>query len=56
LEDGIEVLEYDAGAGDREVFGGYGRAELEVAGAYQVDDDPADLLRRLDEVGERRPG
>jgi HAD superfamily hydrolase (TIGR01549 family) len=36
--------------------GGYGRAELEVAGAYQVYDDPADLLRRLDEVGVRRPG
>lgn len=33
--------------------GGYGRAELEVAGAYQVYDDPADLLRRLDEVGVR---
>ena len=33
--------------------GGYGRAELEVAGAYQVYEDPADLLRRLDEVGVR---
>ncbi|HEX5165289.1 MAG TPA: HAD-IA family hydrolase, partial [Thermomicrobiales bacterium] len=33
--------------------GGYGRAELEVAGAYQVYEDPADLLRRLDEVGIR---
>lgn len=33
--------------------GGYGRAELEVAGAYQVYDDPADLLRHLDEVGVR---
>jgi phosphoglycolate phosphatase-like HAD superfamily hydrolase len=36
--------------------GGYGRAELEVAGAYQVYDDPADLLRRLDEVGVRTAG
>ena len=33
--------------------GGYGRAELEVAGAYRVYEDPADLLRRLDEVGVR---
>ena len=33
--------------------GGYGRAELETAGAYRVYDDPADLLRRLDEVGVR---
>jgi HAD superfamily hydrolase (TIGR01549 family) len=36
--------------------GGYGRAELEVAGAYQVYDDPADLLRHLDEVGVRTAG
>jgi HAD superfamily hydrolase (TIGR01509 family) len=34
--------------------GGYGRAELETAGAYRVYDDPADLLRHLDEVGVRR--
>jgi HAD superfamily hydrolase (TIGR01509 family) len=34
--------------------GGYGRAELEVAGAYRVYDDPADLLRHLDEVGVRQ--
>ena len=33
--------------------GGYGRAELETAGAYRVYEDPADLLRRLDEVGVR---
>ncbi len=33
--------------------GGYGRAELEVAGAYRVYEDPADLLQRLDEVGVR---
>jgi HAD superfamily hydrolase (TIGR01509 family) len=33
--------------------GGYGRAELEVAGAYRVYDDPADLLFHLDEVGVR---
>jgi HAD superfamily hydrolase (TIGR01549 family) len=33
--------------------GGYGREELESAGAYRVYDDPADLLRHLDEVGVR---
>ncbi len=33
--------------------GGYGQAELEVAGAYRVYQDPADLLRHLDEVGVR---
>jgi HAD superfamily hydrolase (TIGR01509 family) len=35
--------------------GGYGGDELREAGAYRVYDDPADLLRRLDEVGVRRP-
>jgi HAD superfamily hydrolase (TIGR01549 family) len=34
--------------------GGYGREELEKSGAYQVFDDPAELLRHLDEVGVRR--
>jgi HAD superfamily hydrolase (TIGR01549 family) len=33
--------------------GGYGREELERAGAYRVYNDPADLLRYLDEVGVR---
>ena len=33
--------------------GGYGREELERAGAYRVYDDPADLLAHLDEVGAR---
>jgi HAD superfamily hydrolase (TIGR01509 family) len=33
--------------------GGYGQEELERAGAYRVYDDPADLLRHLDEVGVR---
>ncbi|HEX5965457.1 MAG TPA: HAD family hydrolase [Pyrinomonadaceae bacterium] len=33
--------------------GGYGREELERAGAYRVYNDPADLLRHLDEVGVR---
>jgi HAD superfamily hydrolase (TIGR01509 family) len=33
--------------------GGYGRDELERAGAYRVYDDPADLLDHLDEVGVR---
>jgi HAD superfamily hydrolase (TIGR01549 family) len=34
--------------------GGYGAEELERAGAYRVYEDPADLLRHLDEVGVRR--
>jgi HAD superfamily hydrolase (TIGR01549 family) len=34
--------------------GGYGMEELERAGAYRVYDDPADLLKHLDEVGGRR--
>jgi len=33
--------------------GGYGMDELERAGAYRVYEDPADLLRHLDEVGVR---
>ncbi|MGZ4148386.1 MAG: HAD family hydrolase, partial [Actinomycetota bacterium] len=35
--------------------GGYGTEELERAGAYRVYEDPADLLRHLDEVGVRVP-
>jgi HAD superfamily hydrolase (TIGR01549 family) len=35
--------------------GGYGREELIYAGAFRVYEDPADLLRHLDEVGVRRP-
>jgi HAD superfamily hydrolase (TIGR01549 family) len=35
--------------------GGYGRDELERSGAYRVYEDPADLLRHLDEIGVRRP-
>jgi phosphoglycolate phosphatase-like HAD superfamily hydrolase len=35
--------------------GGYGFDELERAGAYRVYDDPADLLRHLDELGVRLP-
>lgn len=35
--------------------GGYGREELERAGAYRVYEDPADLLGHLDEVGVRQP-
>jgi HAD superfamily hydrolase (TIGR01549 family) len=34
--------------------GGYGSEELERAGAYRVYDDPADLLKHIDEVGARR--
>jgi HAD superfamily hydrolase (TIGR01509 family) len=33
--------------------GGYGYDELERAGAYRVYEDPAELLRHLDEVGVR---
>jgi HAD superfamily hydrolase (TIGR01509 family) len=36
--------------------GGYGREELERAGAYRVYADPADLLARADEVGVRALG
>jgi HAD superfamily hydrolase (TIGR01509 family) len=35
--------------------GGYGQDELERAGAYRVYQDPADVLRHLDEVGIRTP-
>jgi HAD superfamily hydrolase (TIGR01509 family) len=35
--------------------GGYGREELERAGAFRVYDDPADLLAHLDELGVRVP-
>ncbi len=34
--------------------GGYGQDELERAGAYRVYEDPAHLLRHLDEVGVRQ--
>jgi HAD superfamily hydrolase (TIGR01509 family) len=36
--------------------GGYGRDELERAGAYRVYNDPADLLARIHEVGVRPAG
>jgi HAD superfamily hydrolase (TIGR01509 family) len=36
--------------------GGYGREELERAGAYRVYNDPADLLARIHEVGVRPAG
>ena len=36
--------------------GGYGREELERAGAYRVYADPAELLARADEVGIRDVG
>jgi len=35
--------------------GGYGYDELQSGGAYRVYEDPADLLRHLDEVGIREP-
>jgi phosphoglycolate phosphatase-like HAD superfamily hydrolase len=34
--------------------GGYGFDELRDAGAFRVYEDPADLLRHIDEVGGRR--
>jgi phosphoglycolate phosphatase-like HAD superfamily hydrolase len=34
--------------------GGYGPDELRQSGAIRVYEDPADLLRRIDEVGGRR--
>ncbi|WP_266169270.1 HAD family hydrolase [Dyella subtropica] len=34
--------------------GGYGEDELERSGAFRVYDDPADLLRHIDEVAARR--
>jgi HAD superfamily hydrolase (TIGR01549 family) len=34
--------------------GGYGQDELERAGAARVYEDPADLLKHLDEIGSRR--
>jgi phosphoglycolate phosphatase-like HAD superfamily hydrolase len=34
--------------------GGYGADELRQAGAIRVYEDPADLLRHIDEVGGRR--
>ncbi len=34
--------------------GGYGREELERAGAYRVYEGPGDLLQHLDELGVRR--
>ena len=36
--------------------GGYGREELERAGAYRVYADPADMLARADELGVRDLG
>jgi HAD superfamily hydrolase (TIGR01509 family) len=33
--------------------GGYGREELDRAGAYRVYSDPADMLARIDEIGVR---
>ena len=36
--------------------GGYGREELERAGAYRVYADPAEMLARIDELGVRAGG
>jgi phosphoglycolate phosphatase-like HAD superfamily hydrolase len=42
------------GLGVGVLSGGYGQEELERAGAARVYEDPADLLKHLDEVGGRR--
>jgi phosphoglycolate phosphatase-like HAD superfamily hydrolase len=34
--------------------GGYGPDELKQSGAFRVYEDPADMLRHIDEVGGRR--
>ena len=34
--------------------GGYGEDELLRAGAYRVFEDPADMLKHIDELGGRR--
>ena len=41
------------GLGVGVLSGGYGQDELERAGAIRVYDDPADLLRHIDEIGGR---
>jgi HAD superfamily hydrolase (TIGR01509 family) len=41
------------GLGVGVLSGGYGQDELERAGAMRVYDDPADLLRHIDEIGGR---
>ena len=33
--------------------GGYGVAELQQAGAFRVYEDPADMLRNIDEIASR---
>jgi HAD superfamily hydrolase (TIGR01549 family) len=42
------------GLGVGVLSGGYGLEELERAGAYRVFEDPAQLLRHIDELGARR--
>jgi HAD superfamily hydrolase (TIGR01509 family) len=41
------------GLGVGVLSGGYGQDELERAGAIRVYEDPADLLRHIDEIGGR---
>jgi HAD superfamily hydrolase (TIGR01509 family) len=41
------------GLGVGVLSGGYGQDELERAGAVRVYEDPADLLRHIDEIGGR---
>src|SRR5690606_39890328 len=42
------------GLGIGVLSGGYGLEELERAGAYRVFEDPAQLLKHIDELGARR--
>jgi phosphoglycolate phosphatase-like HAD superfamily hydrolase len=42
------------GLGVGVLSGGYGLEELERAGAYRVFEDPAQLLKHIDELGARR--
>ena len=47
----MATAKYNLGVGL--LSGGYGQEELERAGAVRVYDDPADLLRHIDEIGGR---
>ena len=50
---GVNITESRALSRRGPALGGYGPEELERAGAYRVYQDPAHLLRHLDEVGVR---
>ena len=50
---GLGVFSLGGALGIGLLSGGYGREELERAGAYRVYADPSELLARADEVGVR---